>query len=768
MSQETDITQPSALGDGGRTLIRRAPARQLHLLLRLIAVAFLPTILLLPPISPLAAQGNGDDNPCVHVVRSGDLLGDIFSTYQLSDPQVVEAVEWFEADGGRPDLIRPGQEIRIPPDACESRQDREPQANIDRDFFWNLNEQGRIIDCGNGVPIDYEGTRGFCDLDVLANDWDPDRDNEGLEIVGAAPPNYGEVSADTSRLRYFFPLTTADDAPQAVSFGYTIADDDDNKATSQVVITLSQVDAGETADDVGSPDVEDTQRDEDPGASEDPSETPTSQSAAEPTQGNPEPTADPNDSTDADNEQTTNGAQLTTDDAEQTFADPSPVIDPGTDEQADFDQTQGNPEPTTDPEPTTGNPEPTTGNANQEGENSATEPASANNTPWLLGGVGAALLVFLGGLVFVNRNRATRQTTSAMVNQAVPNPARPPEDGRPVHRNALQPDTEPFPPPTEDRPTEIQRPPGQHATADTPRAITETRRENVVRQPANRQATTAETDDLLVLGDPSRGSRQVPEYAPWVSRFVPAQIADEGMLGGLVFRAVSAQGAGHRHGGEPRQDSYALATTQDQQWMIMAVADGLGSATHSHLGSKRAAEFACRQLAAMLLEADHLTSHFLEQVDNELMQRFGERSAEIATTLLVVAVNVNTAQCLAFRVGDTELLIRSAEGWQSIFGAGPSTSGMASTATSVLPGQLESKQETSFRLADGDVLMLATDGVADPIASAPKMVGEAFVSRLAAPPSLADFVKLVRFDRKGAVDDRTAVAFWWNSQPNDR
>jgi hypothetical protein len=68
-------------------------------------------------------------------------------------------------------------------------------------------------------------------------------------------------------------------------------------------------------------------------------------------------------------------------------------------------------------------------------------------------------------------------------------------------------------------------------------------------------------------------------------------------------------------------------------------------------------------------------------------------------------------------------------------------------------------ETAAVRLGDR-VLVLVTDGIADPWRDGPSTVAPALASTLAAHPTAIDLAVLADFSRHGCHDDRTIVALW--------
>jgi hypothetical protein len=63
-------------------------------------------------------------------------------------------------------------------------------------------------------------------------------------------------------------------------------------------------------------------------------------------------------------------------------------------------------------------------------------------------------------------------------------------------------------------------------------------------------------------------------------------------------------------------------------------------------------------------------------------------------------------------------------------------------------------------VAPGDALVLASDGIGDPLGDGTSDVGVFLASVWRRPPAALEFVAQVDFARKSYGDDRTAVVLW--------
>ena len=92
--------------------------------------------------------------------------------------------------------------------------------------------------------------------------------------------------------------------------------------------------------------------------------------------------------------------------------------------------------------------------------------------------------------------------------------------------------------------------------------------------------------------------------------------------------------------------------------------------------------------------------------------------------------------------------------------------GIASSAVVGLPRLPTEVTPMVVDVADDDVLLIATDGIGDPLGNGHGGVGNLFRDVLTRPsvPSLIEFAHAVDFSRETFDDDRTLVAVWPRKQ----
>jgi len=216
------------------------------------------------------------------------------------------------------------------------------------------------------------------------------------------------------------------------------------------------------------------------------------------------------------------------------------------------------------------------------------------------------------------------------------------------------------------------------------------------------------------------------------------------------LRAASVAGIRHRLAGQPGQDSFAWARAGDR--LAVAAADGLGGVPGSDGAAWRAAAAAATGTVASTGEAGARVAAGL-RCANEAAGGGGATTLVVA--LLDPAGNVQLA-----RVGDSTAFVVGAAGatWQELFA--PPDEDAVATVTAALPADDPAPETATASLESGEVLVLVTDGLADPWRDGPTTVAPAFAAALAGRPSPLELVQLADFSRQGCHDDRTVVAVW--------
>lgn len=256
------------------------------------------------------------------------------------------------------------------------------------------------------------------------------------------------------------------------------------------------------------------------------------------------------------------------------------------------------------------------------------------------------------------------------------------------------------------------------------------------------------------LGQPSRAAGQ-----PWrldAVADVPDTVLDAARVGTLEVRAASARGAGHRSLGEVRQDAMAV-TDLGGRYVLMAVADGFGAASHAHRGAQLAVRHALSYLTWALPGAD------LDAVDMVSALRQADRVVREAgpnpecrrTTLTVAAVELGWSgqghRYRAVRVGNSPAMMLSDEVFLPLFGK-------RGADADLLPSPRGPADGVRGVLRPGEALVIATAGLGTPARKSP--IGTYLAQAWAEPPGPVAFLHHLQFDLRAFDDDRTAVVVW--------
>ena len=262
-----------------------------------------------------------------------------------------------------------------------------------------------------------------------------------------------------------------------------------------------------------------------------------------------------------------------------------------------------------------------------------------------------------------------------------------------------------------------------------------------------RRSPAAATEPLLGHAGEAAGScyRVEGGSTPWCS-----------------LRAVSVTGVRHRLSGQPGEDSFAWARAEAH--LAVAVADGLGSVAASGGAARRAARAAADAAAAHVAAGAAAGSAGVEGAAAAVeggLAAANEAAGGGGATTLVLAV-VGEDGCVdAGRVGDSTAFVVAAGGrsWVEVF-SGHGDDGAVGTETDALPSEGPQWEVARVRLDRSEVLVLATDGLADPWRDGPQTVAPALAEAVAGHPSARELARLADFSRQGCHDDRTLLCVW--------
>ncbi len=268
--------------------------------------------------------------------------------------------------------------------------------------------------------------------------------------------------------------------------------------------------------------------------------------------------------------------------------------------------------------------------------------------------------------------------------------------------------------------------------------------------------------------------------------FRPDVVIDGWSTDAITVRGVSQRGHLHRYNGAPRQDDFALHRLPDGR-VIVLVADGVSGAPQSHIGAatvtKQAADWLHSNLADDVGHTDWLAllksaAWALTERAQTLLGLDGpdpvRAEEELATTLVCAVVEPagdKTLRAYLTSAGDSVAwLLSGGQFLEVVAGKSVPAVGVASSAVVGLPRLPAEVIPIVVDIAENDVLLIATDGIGDPLGSGQGGVGNLFREVLTkpSPPSLIEFAHAVDFSRETFDDDRTLVAVWPRKQLPDK
>lgn len=281
----------------------------------------------------------------------------------------------------------------------------------------------------------------------------------------------------------------------------------------------------------------------------------------------------------------------------------------------------------------------------------------------------------------------------------------------------------------------------------------------------------------VVIGTTPRLTSE-PRGLPGERFKVPDTVLDGADLPGLAIRGASLRGDEHRYFGTTRQDAMGIWHVADDQTQayLACVADGVGSEPLSQYGSAHVCDLARKEVQQRLSSlfnampgsgVSNLCDDLAATLAERLMKEADElevSARELSTTLVAAMVEAQSAdperrRYVVFAIGDSPAFVLRAGRFIPAFADQHDTE-ITSTATSALPTAIGQVAAVSGELAPGDVLMICTDGLANP------MRNQATVDQLVAwwgggdVPSIPEFGWQLSFRVKSYGDDRTAVCFW--------
>jgi len=246
----------------------------------------------------------------------------------------------------------------------------------------------------------------------------------------------------------------------------------------------------------------------------------------------------------------------------------------------------------------------------------------------------------------------------------------------------------------------------------------------------------------------------------------------------MTVRGVTQRGHLHRYNGTPRQDDFVVHNRADGR-VIVAVADGVSQARRSHIGASKVTRYAAQWLYSSvpedLRDIDWLalfqnTAWALSETAQSALGLAEPdpliAEAEMATTLVCAVIEsagANRLRAHLAGVGDSSAWLLSAGGFTEILaGKSAGSDGVRTSEVVGLPRVPAEIGPTEILVEQGDVLLIGTDGISDPLGTGQGTVGDLFRTVLQGQsvPSLIEFAHAVDFSRQSFDDDRTLVAVW--------
>jgi Protein phosphatase 2C len=296
----------------------------------------------------------------------------------------------------------------------------------------------------------------------------------------------------------------------------------------------------------------------------------------------------------------------------------------------------------------------------------------------------------------------------------------------------------------------------------------------------------ARPSDSAWDGSPVFGRPSPAAALPW--RLAPGEVCTAAFAGvradgvdtdWCALRAATVVGVRHRLVGAGSQDAWAWGG--DGRRVVTAVADGLGSYRDSGAVAAAVAEAAVAGLLELPsdgsagdgMAGDGAAGEPAVEVDGAVEAAVVAVVAAVeaanaavagwhggASTLVLAVVDPDGSVDLA-RVGDSTAF-RLADGvWAEVFDRAAVDDELRHGATAALPSPAPIVESARCHLVPGEVLVLVTDGVGDPLRDGPTTVAPGLAAQLALPLHPLALAAQVDFSRQGCGDDRSALAVWF-------
>jgi Protein phosphatase 2C len=290
-------------------------------------------------------------------------------------------------------------------------------------------------------------------------------------------------------------------------------------------------------------------------------------------------------------------------------------------------------------------------------------------------------------------------------------------------------------------------------------------------QPRAHSTETAPARDWspLVVDIPTFAFEPRP---PAVGTYRPDTVCDGWSTPQFTVRVASVRGYAHRYAGKPCQDSVAVAAHPGTGAVVFAVADGVSSAPHSHIGSRRACETAVREVCAALEHTGRRPDwrDLLDRVAGDMVGQLrrvgpppGDPAAEIGSALVAGVIRTIDGRAWVdlVQVGDSSAWVLHEGAFTALLADKFSGGGaVTSTAVMALPDVPDEPAIAQAPIPVGAALLVGTDGFGDALGDGTGLVGGVFREVLADAPTPLQLAHTLDFSRETFDDDRTLVAIW--------
>jgi Protein phosphatase 2C len=235
----------------------------------------------------------------------------------------------------------------------------------------------------------------------------------------------------------------------------------------------------------------------------------------------------------------------------------------------------------------------------------------------------------------------------------------------------------------------------------------------------------------------------------------PGVVLDGIAVGGYCVAAASLAGTAHLVAGSVRQDAYDFFSTVTGN-LVVVVADGLGSKTHSQVGAHLFCEgvlLAAHDQAGSILSGSGLMSAGAAHASQIANNAYGLDDDEISVVAAIAIFSSNG--CEIVRIGDVSAFTVSGDGQvDELFAA---DAGYINVVQSSLPGSSCSHEECVETHAG--IVAVVTDGLANDLRTS-AAIRSWLSERWRAPLGPFAMGESLRYRRQGSHDDRTAVVVW--------